>query len=88
MDNYHYKYCGGVFSGFTFLTTPCSEIQTDFQSKKSSCCPVIIRQQKYKGEITKRRDIVWKAKQLFTPCFGEQKFMFLNIKEHILGIQT
>ena len=32
MDNYHYKYCGGMFLGFTFLTTPCSEIQTDLQS--------------------------------------------------------
>ena len=32
MDNYHYKYCGGKFSGLTFLTTLCSEIQTDLQS--------------------------------------------------------
>ncbi len=32
MDKYHYKYCGGMFLGFTFLTTPCSEIQTDLQS--------------------------------------------------------
>ena len=32
MDKYHYKYGGGMFLGFTFLTTPCSEIQTDLQS--------------------------------------------------------
>ena len=32
MDNYHYKYCGGMYSGLTFLTTLCSEIQTDLQS--------------------------------------------------------
>ena len=33
MDKYHCKYRGEVFLGFTFLTTPCSEIQTDLQSK-------------------------------------------------------
>lgn len=32
MDKYHCKYRGGMFLGFTFLTTPCSEIQMDLQS--------------------------------------------------------
>ena len=32
MDKYHCKYRGGMFSGFTFLTIPSSEIQMDLQS--------------------------------------------------------
>ena len=32
MDKYHCKYRGGMFWGFTFHTTPSSEIQMDLQS--------------------------------------------------------